>query len=475
MDYNELKRFADMFQPVTSIISVEKKPDGSCGDIRIVTGNDAYLDVMPRFKSLGAKYEGLPVFIPNSLYDRYIKKDLHFEDYCYRCAVLGQTLHTYITPKNLPFWINLTMAPIKSDDENIAYLAYIQEFTKTADVGKMTNVSPEVLAQVLSTCIKLRGTEDFYATINEVMGDIRDLTDADHCCILLTDFKQRKCSVLCEAHTTKNTGMHSMSEYVNDKFFDIVETWPATIEGANCFVVSKPQDWEVFKKKNPVWCDSIVQAGGQNIVLLPLKIHGEIIGFIWAINFNTPQTPSIIEMLNLTTYFIASEIANFQLLDRLDTMSRVDMLTGLFNRNAMNKRVDEFTNDAGAAQRKVAVVFADLNGLKYVNDNLGHHEGDVMLQRAANELKKQFPECEIYRAGGDEFMLISTEMTQQELEQRVDKLRESADEVDGLAFSIGISVETADNIRKAMRNADAKMYEDKQRFYSLHPEKRRIE
>ena len=474
MDINELKRFANMFKPVTSIISVEKKPDGTHGEIRIVTGNDEYLNVITRFKQLGADTDDLPSFIPNSPYYRYFKKDLHFEDYCYRCAVLGETLHTYITPKNMPFWINVTMIPIESDDENFGYCAYAQEYTKSAVVDKMTNVAPDVLAQVLNTCIKLRGKRDFHTTINEVIKDIRDLCDADHCCILLTDFKKRKCSVLCEA-LSKRTQLRSMKHYVNDAFFDIVETWPGTIDGASCLVASRPQEWEVVKQKNPVWHKSISDAGGHNIVLYPLKNRDEIVGFIWAINFNEAITPWIIEVLNLSTYFIASEIANNELLDQLETMSRVDMLTGVFNRNAMNKRVDEFTSDEYASQMQVGIVFADLNGLKAVNDNQGHHAGDMMLKKAAQVLGEQFPECEIYRAGGDEFMLITTMLDQQALEQRVEKLREAAAEVEGLAFSAGVCVETGSNIRKAMKQADVKMYEDKKRFYELNPDKKRID
>lgn len=103
MDINELKRFADRFKPSTCILSVEKNPDGTHGEIRIVTGNEAYLNVTSRFRQMGANTDNLPSFIPNSPYYRYFKKDMHFEDYCYRCAVLGETLHTYITPRNMPF------------------------------------------------------------------------------------------------------------------------------------------------------------------------------------------------------------------------------------------------------------------------------------------------------------------------------------------------------------------------------------
>lgn len=83
------KKFVDRFGPMTCILSVEKKPDGGYGTIRIVTGNNAYLD------SLALAAGGVDLdstqkaeFVPNSEYTKYIPKDLNFEDVCYRCAVL---------------------------------------------------------------------------------------------------------------------------------------------------------------------------------------------------------------------------------------------------------------------------------------------------------------------------------------------------------------------------------------------------
>ncbi len=469
----DFKQFADKIKTATSIISVEKKPDGSYGDIRIVTGNDEYLDATTRFKTLGVDNAEPVEFVPNSLYDRYIKKDMNFEDLCYRSAILGETMHTYISPENMPFWISLTMVPLESDDENFGYCAYTQEYTKVADIKRMTNLSPEVLAEVLGTCIKLRGTQDFASTADEVIKDLRDMCNADHCCILLTDFKQRKCSVLCEA-LSSHTNLVSMKNYVDDKFFDVVDTWPATIAGSSCFIISKPQDWYILKRRNPVWYESRSQAGARSLVIYPLIFRDETVGFIWAINFDTSQTLKIKDTLGMTAYFIASEIANYQLFYKLETLSHVDMLTGVNNRNAMNERVDELMNGSHDPDQKIGIVFADLNGLKVVNDNQGHHEGDLLLQKAAKLLSEHFHDCEIYRAGGDEFMIMTTELSVNELEQRVAKLREATESVDGLAFSVGIRSERICDVHKAMREADERMYADKQRFYEQYQEKKRI-
>ena len=100
---------------------------------------------------------------------------------------------------------------------------------------------------------------------------------------------------------------------------------------------------------------------------------------MWSLNFNEDNTVKIKETLELTTFFIASEIANYQLLLRLEKMSTMDMLTGVKNRNKMNTMVDDIVAGSIELQLPYAVVFTDLNGLKSVNDINGHSEGDRIL------------------------------------------------------------------------------------------------
>ena len=89
----DLKNFVNMIDPMTCIISVETNEDGSYGDIRIVTGNDAYIASIENVDDSAPKLM-MDKFIPNSLYQNYFPKDLNFEDFCYRAAVLKKPMHT---------------------------------------------------------------------------------------------------------------------------------------------------------------------------------------------------------------------------------------------------------------------------------------------------------------------------------------------------------------------------------------------
>ena len=469
----DFHNFAEYITPVACVVSVEKFPDGSYGNIRIASANSAFTGTREKFsKELGDAPDKNADEIFDEPYDKYIPKDVNFENFCYRSAILGQTVHTYVHPEKMPVWLYITAVPLKSDKENIGYCAYIQEMTAAQDYSIMTNISPDVSANVLQICLKLHGSIDFMSSITEVICDIRDMCDAEHCCILTTDFSRRKCAVLCEA-LSQDTKLLSMEAYVNDDFFGVIDTWHGTMAGSNYVIIKNSHDWEYLRETNPVWYNSINPAGAKSIVLFPLVHHGETLGFIWAINFNTEHTLMIKETLELATYFLASELSSHQLFDRLRALSSSDLLTGVLNRNAMNNRVDGFTADKSAHDMPVCVIFADLNGLKRVNDTEGHFAGDLLLKDAALTLQKHFPEHEVYRAGGDEFMVLALEPDEEQMLVKIQHFRDAVSGTDGVSFAVGWSFGRAGELYSALREADELMYADKEDYYRRNPDRKR--
>ena len=109
------KHFAECFDSMTCILSVEKKPDGGYGMIRIVTGNKAYIDTLALAAGgVDVGSEQKTEFIPNSPYTRYIPKDLNFEDVCYQCAVLKQPIHDCLRASRYPFDIKSFFLPMQT-------------------------------------------------------------------------------------------------------------------------------------------------------------------------------------------------------------------------------------------------------------------------------------------------------------------------------------------------------------------------
>ena len=470
MNYQD---FVDGFELTTCIISVEKFPDGGYGNIRIVAGNKPYIDSIENPYNNASAHMLNNKFIPNSPYEKYIPKDLNFEQTCYRCAFEKKPIHTYLRPERFACWLNQYILPVESDDPNIGYCSYTLDITMEADAKIMTHVSASTASSVLETCIKLRGSNDFPQTMNEVMGAICELCGANKCALLLTDFKQGTCSVLAEA-VREGSGEKIKNYEENDSFFEMVKTWNDTIAGSNCLILQDQQDMDILKSRNPVWHQSLTEAGVSSLVLFPLNYNNETLGYIWAVNFDASKASKIKETLELTTYFIASEIANYQLLKRLELMSSIDLLTGIYNRNAMNNRVDRYIAGTDPMPRSYGIVFADLNGLKKMNDTEGHGAGDRLLKGAAAKLSELFYDSDIYRAGGDEFMIIAVNIPGELIEERIEKLRKDSEDPNNISFAVGGCFDDkGGDIRYAMRVADERMYADKDRYYKKFPERKR--
>ncbi len=150
-----------------------------------------------------------------------------------------------------------------------------------------------------------------------------------------------------------------------------------------------------------------------------------------------------------------------------------DFLTGLPNRMLLNDRVNQAIALAPRHSKKVAVLFLDLDGFKHINDSLGHPIGDKLLQSIAKRLVGCVRSTDtVSRQGGDEFVVLLSEMAQQE-DAAVSALRllkavaqaHSIDQHDlHLTTSIGVSVYPDDggDAETLIKNADTAMYQAKE-------------
>ncbi|MBR6891394.1 MAG: sensor domain-containing diguanylate cyclase [Clostridia bacterium] len=472
------KRFAERFDSMTCILSVEKKPDGGCGAVRIVTGNDRYLDSLALAAGgVDMHSDKKAVFVPNSEYTRYIPKDLNFEDVCFRCAVQKQPIHNCVRASRYPFDIMAFFQPLQGDEADVYYCAYTQVLLKKDDDNLLSlNISQETAMEVIGTCIKLREDKPFDEIMQAVIEDVRTICDADYCSVLLLDESLRRCSVLGEARApgSEFAWMEKNPDDLDEDFFDLAETWLDTMAGSFCLVIRDANDMEFIRQRNPKWYQSLVCAGVERLVLYPLIPRGQFLGYIMAVNFDTENTQHIKDTLELTTYFIASEIANNRFIDQLKALNATDLLTGVMNRNALNARLAGLSEAQGAAPCRMGVVFADMNSLKYVNDHLGHVAGDTMLKNAAMILQSTFAGEEIYRGGGDEFLVLLRDTDEADVRAKIADIKMKSELFENVSFAAGYCLLTdSRDIRAAFSEADAMMYRDKEAFYRQHPEMKR--
>ena len=175
---------------------------------------------------------------------------------CHRCVKEKQPLHSYVNALNFGAWLSIFMMPVRSGKEGIGYCLFSYEMTPMVEADKLADTSAGTAEHVLQTCIRLRETDDFREAMNSVIGDIRKMCESDHCCILLTDFHKRTCSVLCES-IREGSGLLPMGTYADDRFIEIAESWIDTIGGSNCVSIADEHDMNRVAEINPRWVESL--------------------------------------------------------------------------------------------------------------------------------------------------------------------------------------------------------------------------
>lgn len=152
--------------------------------------------------------------------------------------------------------------------------------------------------------------------------------------------------------------------------------------------------------------------------------------------------------------------------EKIRYLSLHDTLTDLYNRGYFE---EELARVERGRNYPVSIIMADLDGLKKVNDTLGHSYGDMLIKDAANILRRAVRSGDVVaRLGGDEFALILPGTDKISVAAVIDRIREHEAEVNGEAaayqvgFSLGVATaEAGVSLSETLKTADVRMYQDK--------------
>ncbi|MBR5760802.1 MAG: GGDEF domain-containing protein, partial [Lachnospiraceae bacterium] len=385
MDY---ARMIDSVQGVACIVSVRKGVEGEAA-ITIAAANKRYLASVNKLDE---------EFVPNRPYSYYIAQDPNFDALARGCVSTHKIAHQYVNAELYDSWLDLYMIPLEDDKDGNGYCLFTYEMTPKSDSEKMVDISAATAFSVLKTCIKFRENEDFKATLDSIVKDIRMQCESDGCALILTDTVNRRIDLLSfDSHNIYAPVDEDV--FFKPEFYNIVETWHDFLSGSNCIIISSEKEFDAVKEKSPDWYKSLKYSGVKNLVLYPLRIKDNLYGYIFATNFNADKTPFIREVMELNSYVLSAETENYRMRQQLEMLSNTDLLTGVMNRNAMNSRVYRLNDDEAARGRGVGAIFVDVNGLKVVNDTKGHLAGDKLIMSVAETLRDTCRGKGVYRAG----------------------------------------------------------------------------
>jgi diguanylate cyclase (GGDEF)-like protein/PAS domain S-box-containing protein len=155
---------------------------------------------------------------------------------------------------------------------------------------------------------------------------------------------------------------------------------------------------------------------------------------------------------------------------KLTEMAHVDTLTGLYNRNYLEHRLEYEFDRSQKEQKDLVILMMDIDKFKFFNDHYGHGAGDMVLKQVAQKISEAVRKKDVAgRYGGDEFLVIlpdtdleASKVIAQRILQSVPSFTEKDISVD-VSLSIGIADRSSEaNINEVIEKADRAMYFAKQ-------------
>lgn len=247
---------------------------------------------------------------------------------------------------------------------------------------------------------------------------------------------------------------------------EVCENWYNSFEEGNPIVI---EDIENIKDVNYQQYETLKIQNIHSIVVVPLMHEGRVIGFYGVDNPPIHRIDYVRNMLEITGYFIVSQIQARNLIRELHDMSYRDQLTKIGNRHAMRKYVKEMNKS-----RSIGVVYCDITGLKRVNDNEGHVAGDTLIKNCCDFINGFYKDYGVFRIGGDEIVALCSCIDANEFERRKENfVKAIAEQKIPLAVGFSWKKESSENLGEILHEAEMAMYADKAAFYKASGIERR--
>lgn len=199
----------------------------------------------------------------------------------------------------------------------------------------------------------------------------------------------------------------------------------------------------------------------KNIVSGQLMMARQLMGFTMVINSSDETFQTASQVLSTLTSFLSIMIRNRNTMQHMEEQSVRDPLTGALNRRGLEHFIASYKGTG-----YLTLLAGDINNLKSTNDTLGHHAGDMLIQRTAEILMNCTDRDHTFRTGGDEFLLIQEGM-------EISGVKDLVHKIHALTLSSGIDIALGyyvhygpvTNPDPLLAKADTAMYEEKKRCH----------
>ncbi|SFR73398.1 diguanylate cyclase (GGDEF) domain-containing protein [Pseudobutyrivibrio sp. NOR37] len=422
------------------VFQVVTDPFGTVRDMLFLFANEKYASLVgkPSAELIGATY-----------YSTVSNRDEDWIRLSYQAAIMRQSVinRTYNTQFNK--WFEFWAVPVFKKGFCAFIIHDVTAEKRKEDTKEITTKSNNVIIE----CAKALSAGDFKKGIKAALKILGTTLKADRAMIIENN-KGEIGEIVEWSDRVNGTGLPSRKEFEQ---YDIFTMWNKQMYGENIIII---EDTLLVNVKNQQAYAGMLSGKVSNYVLAKLTDKNTIIGYLLVDNISRETDVNIKEVVESVAIFISEEVRNYILQSEMLYMSEHDILTDAGNRKAFNSKIGMLEG----MDISVGICFVDINGLKSVNDEMGHEAGDNVIKEASEAIASIFKKKYCYRIGGDEFVVVMPQVSEETFAQHVERLRKKSKKI---SMAIGsVWSEKCLDVEDLVNIADKNMYADKTEFYS---------
>lgn len=311
---------------------------------------------------------------------------------------------------------------------------------------------------LITNCVRmLYAVDDLDHTINAVLTQIGEFLVSDRAYVF-----EIKDELMNNTHEWTAPGISPQLEKLQQLDLSLISDWLPFFEKNDCIIID---DVEQLQKTNPAAYATLHAQEITSLIAAPIFLDNKLAGYIGIDNYDSEKIKNSSYLLLSMSIFLSYAIRHRNHVDMLHRLSYHDLLTNALNRNAFMDVLSQFRPGQYAS---AGIFYIDINGMKEINDFYGHHQGDKILITTVAKVFNLFKPDELFRIGGDEFVIITYDLTETDFYEKFNLLRNVFCEKTNLPFSIATGscwVKSPSDLNSLLQQADSAMYTDKKKFY----------
>ena len=311
---------------------------------------------------------------------------------------------------------------------------------------------------LITNCVRmLYAVDDLDQTINAVLTQIGEFLVSDRAYVF-----EIKDELMNNTHEWTAPGISPQLEKLQQLDLSLISDWLPFFEKNDCIIID---DVEQLQKTNPAAYATLHAQEITSLIAAPIFLDNKLAGYIGIDNYDSEKIKNSSYLLLSMSIFLSYAIRHRNHVDMLHRLSYHDLLTNALNRNAFMDVLSQFRPGQYAS---AGIIYIDINGMKEINDFYGHHQGDKILITTVAKVFNLFKPDELFRIGGDEFVIITYDLTETDFYEKFNLLRNIFCEKTNLPFSIVTGscwVKSPSDLNSLLQQADSAMYTDKKKFY----------